>query len=276
MSITIAPITSIEECREIEWLQAEIWESTQLEVAPDHLVWTIAKEGGVVLLARNEKGEPIGFAYGIVALTADKHLKLASHQAGVLAAYHDQNIGHQLKLAQREIALQSGFDLITWTFDPLQGRNARFNLRKLGAVATSYLRDLYGRMRDELNQGLPSDRFKVEWWLSTEHVLKRITGSSPERWLPAPICPVINPARLVNGLLTPPDSYNLSETNLCLVEIPDDIQYLKEAVPELALQWRLHTRQVFEALFEQSYTAIDLLRREGRNYYLFQKDWKKH
>ena len=276
MSISIKPVKTVEECRILEQLQLEIWGSSKLEVVPDHLLLTIAKEGGVVLLARTEDGTPIGFAYGFVGLTDDHRPKLASHQAGVLPAYQDQGLGYRLKLTQREATLTLGLDLITWTFDPLQGRNARFNLRKLGAVATSYLRDLYGRMRDELNQGLPSDRFKVEWWLSTEHVLKRITGSSPERWLPAPICPVINPARLVNGLLTPPDSYNLSETNLCLVEIPDDIQYLKEAVPELALQWRLHTRQVFEALFEQSYTAIDLLRREGRNYYLFQKDWKKH
>jgi len=278
MPISIQPVQTVEECRLIEQLQLEIWNSSVQEVVPDHLLWTIAKEGGVVLLARTEAGQPIGFAYGFIGLTEDKRPKLASHQAGVLPHYQDQGLGYQLKLAQRDLVLARGLDLITWTFDPLQGRNARFNLRKLGAVGHTYLRDLYGSMRDELNRGLPTDRFKLEWWLTSEHVVSRINNASPEQWPPASTCPVINTTRLERGLPVPQASFDLPPTDCCLVEIPDDIQYLKDVDPDLALQWRLHTRELFETLFDQGYTAIDLLRRdslhpEGRNFYLLQKDW---
>ena len=79
MSISIKPVKTVEECRILEQLQLEIWGSSKLEVVPDHLLLTIAKEGGVVLLARTEDGTPIGFAYGFVGLTDDHRPKLASH-----------------------------------------------------------------------------------------------------------------------------------------------------------------------------------------------------
>lgn len=276
MAISIQPVTTVEECRLIEQLQIDIWGSSELEVAPDHLVLTIAKEGGVVLLVRDEANEPIGFAYGFIGLTEDRsRFKLASHQTGVLPAYQDRGLGYQLKLAQREATLALDLDLITWTFDPLQGRNARFNMNKLGTVCHTYLRDLYGNMRDELNQGLPSDRFKVDWWLAADHVVQRLTNPRrAEVWPPDSVCPIINQASfLENGLPVPRDIFDLPGTDSCLVEIPTDIQQLKTEALELAIKWRLHTRQVFELLFDRGYTAIDLLRREGRNYYLLQKDW---
>ncbi|MDX1524061.1 MAG: hypothetical protein R3264_20700, partial [Anaerolineae bacterium] len=96
--ISIHPITTIEECRIIERLQAEIWQTGDLEVAPDHLLWTIAKEEGIVLLAETEAGEPVGFAYGFLSRTKTGHLKLASHQAGVLPAYQAGGFGYQIKL----------------------------------------------------------------------------------------------------------------------------------------------------------------------------------
>ena len=247
-----------------------------MEVAPDHLVLTMAKEGGVVLLARDERDEPIGFAYGFIGLTEDRRFKLASHQVGVLPTYQDRGLGYQLKLAQRQATLALDLDLITWTFDPLQGRNARFNMRKLGAVCKTYLRDLYGGMRDQLNQGLTSDRLKVEWWLATDHVAQRLTHPArAEVWPPDPVCPLLNQATLLeNGVFVPPDTFDVPDTDFCLVEIPADIQQLKTETLDLAIKWRLHTRQVFETLFDRGYTAIDLLRRQGRNYYLLQKDWQ--
>ena len=87
---------------------------------------------------------------------------------GVLAAYRDRGVGRQLKLHQREEALGRGIRLIEWTFDPLEARNAYINLNRLGCIARRYDRDHYGAMEDELNRGLPSDRFEAEWWLRRE------------------------------------------------------------------------------------------------------------
>lgn len=269
MAIVIRTPASIEEYKALEWLQAEIW--GPVEIAPVHLLLTMAKEGGVVLLALDE-GAPVGFTYGFLAVTAEGRLKLASHQAGVLRAYQDRGLGYQIKLAQREAALAKGLDLITWTFDPMQGRNAAFNLHKLGAVCSTYFPNLYGDMEDELNQGLPSDRFRVDWWIASEYVNRRLAGRGLEMSLPD--YPVLNAATLgAQGLLVPPERFDLPKEAGCLVEIPVDLAQLKLAEPAAALEWRLQTRAIFETAFKAGYTVIDLLKWEGRNYYILQQDW---
>lgn len=271
MTVVIRPPETIKDYRAIEWLQAEIWGSIE-DATPAHILLTIAKEGGVVLLAVDDD-RPVGFAFGFPALTADGGVKLASHQAGVLPAYQNSGLGYSLKLAQRETAQAKGFELITWTFDPLQGRNARLNLRKLGAVCNTYLPNLYGDMADELNQGLPSDRFRVDWWLASGHVITRLAGAITEPdsvWAE----PVLNPATASDDLPVPAKLITPPTTEVCLVEIPADINVLKARAPDLALEWRMQTRQIFTVAFELGYTATDLLRREGRNYYLLEKNWR--
>jgi predicted GNAT superfamily acetyltransferase len=243
-----------------------------MDIVPVPLLVTMAKEGGVVLIAL-DGGKPVGFAFGFPALVAGQ-FKLASHQAGVLQAYQDRGLGYQIKLAQREVALAKGFELVTWTFDPLQGRNGSFNLRKLGAVCQTYLENLYGDMDDELNRGLPSDRFRVDWWLASVHVSQRLEGRASQPDLAHLDYPILNAAIQTEGdLALPPETITLPVTPSCLVEIPVDLARLKRAAPEAALQWRLQTRQIFETAFNSGYTAIDLLRQKGRNYYLLQKDW---
>ena len=176
MPIEIRSAQTIEDCCFIEELQRQIW-GDEDGVVPFHLLLTIAKEGGVVLLALAQN-QPVGFAFGFPALTKKGQLKIASHQAGVLPSWQDQGLGYKIKLAQRNAALELGIKLMTWTFDPLQSRNARFNLRKLGAVGNVYTPNLYGEMTDALNQGLPSDRFTVAWWLESPHVLRRLAGQA--------------------------------------------------------------------------------------------------
>jgi len=274
MPISIHPVHSIEECRLIEQLQLDIWGSSDLEVAPDHLVLTLAKEGGVVLLVCDGQ-KPVGFGFAFIGQDEYQRLKLASHQVGVLPAYQNQGIGYKIKLAQREAALARGLDRITWTYDPLQGRNARFNMHKLGAVCNTYIRELYGRMRNPLNEGLPSDRFRVDWWIATDHVAARLRREINEPALSPSTAPVLNPATILdNGLPAPLDSFASPEAAFCRVEIPADIQRLKTEAPDLAWQWHRQTRAIFETVFEAGYTATDLLRHEGRNYYLLQKDWQ--
>ena len=86
----------------------------------------------------------------------------------------NRGIGLQLKTAQREAVLAQGIELITWTYDPLESRNAYLNIQKLGAICKLYRRNEYGDMLDELNQGMPSDRFEVEWWINSRRVSQRV------------------------------------------------------------------------------------------------------
>ncbi len=273
MPVSIQPVTTIEACREIERLQAQVWQCDDLKVVPDHTVLTLAKEGSIVLLALDDD-HPIGFAFGFLGLTGDgQHLKYASHMVGVLPGYQNQGIGYRLKLVQREAAQACGIRLMTWTFDPLQTRNARFNLRKLGAVCHTYHRALYGTMQDGLNRGLPSDRFRADWWLDSRRVIDRLAGSQGEDQ-PVDDTLVLNPADLSRtGLLAPPGIFSRPTDSFCRVEVPADIDRLKAEDPELALAWRLHAREIFEQAFATGYTAVDLVRRQKRCYYLLQNDW---
>ena len=268
MAVSIRPALTIEDCRVIERLQAEIWGFKELQIVPDHLLLTLAKEGNAVLLAEDEACRPVGFAFGFLGYGENRRLKLASHQVGVLPAYQNQGIGYTLKLAQRQAALALGLDLITWTFDPLQVRNAYLNLNKLGAVCNTYLPNLYSDMADRLNQGLPTDRFRVDWWIASGHVGQRLAGQAP----PVAGGPVVNGViDLPAGERAPAASFEMPDSSCCRVEIPGDLSYLKLGAPELARQWRLHTRQVFQALFAAGYVAVAVQRQPDHSYYLLQK-----
>jgi predicted GNAT superfamily acetyltransferase len=173
MKIEIRPIVTASDYLALEELQREIWGAQELEIIPYHLLLTVQKNGGILLGAFTivEGIEHlVGFVFGFAGITSNGRVKHCSHVAGVTPKYQDQNIGHRLKLAQRQHALAQGIDLITWTFDPLESRNARFNFHKLGAICNRYFRHLYGEMRDDLNAGLPSDRFEVVLEIRTKRV----------------------------------------------------------------------------------------------------------
>ena len=151
----------------VEEVQRLAWGLAEVEVVPTHLLITAQKNGGLVLGAFEPQADGgqrmVGFVFGFAGLTGTGRLKHCSHMAGVVPERQGRNIGYRLKLAQREQVLALGIDLVTWTFDPLESRNARLNFHKLGVVCNTYLRHLYGAMRDELNAGLVSDRFQVDW-----------------------------------------------------------------------------------------------------------------
>jgi predicted GNAT superfamily acetyltransferase len=275
MTITIHTVTTIEECRIIEQLEIEIWGTIELDVTPASLLAILSKEGGIVLLALDGT-EAVGFSYSLPGLTKDNRLKLVSHQTGVRSAYQNSGVGYQLKLAQREAALVRQFDLVTWTFDPLQGRNAYLNLYKLGGVCRTYLRHLYGDMPDALNRGLPSDRFRVDWWIASPHVTRRLAGQSPSPMPANSPYPLINPAPVLShGFLAAPSTFDPPASSCCWLQVPPDFPLLKASAPELALQWRLHTRALFETYFNAGYTAVDFCRGDDRKFYLLQKDWQQ-
>ena len=88
----------------------------------------------------------------------------------MLPEWQSRGVGYALKVAQREAVLQQGLRLITWTYDPLESKNARLNIAKLGAVCNTYIRNYYGELRDDINLGLATDRFQVDWWIASSHV----------------------------------------------------------------------------------------------------------
>jgi predicted GNAT superfamily acetyltransferase len=158
----IREIRGIDELRAVEALQKEVWDCNDLEVLPAvHMI--AAREVGAILLGAFEGGEMVGFVYGFPGFEGE-HRVIHSDMLAVRARDRDRGLGRALKLAQRDAALARGVDRITWTFDPLQTRNAVLNFEKLGVVADRYLPDFYGDTSSPLHAG-GTDRLWVTWHL---------------------------------------------------------------------------------------------------------------
>ncbi len=157
---------TIDEFREAVRLQQEIWNFADIELLPVRLFVVAAKIGGHVFGAY-DGDDMVGFCLAIPGLKPGPKTYLHSHMLGVKEAYRDKRIGRMLKLAQRDDALARNIDLIEWTFDPLELRNAFFNIERLGAVVRRFVPNQYGITSSALHGGLPTDRCVAEWWIRT-------------------------------------------------------------------------------------------------------------
>lgn len=159
-------------------LQRKIWGEADLEVEPVTAFVVAAHTGGQVLGAFDD-GRMIGYTLAVVGLRGGVPY-LHSHMTGVLGEYRDRGVGRMLKLFQRDEALSRGIRLVQWTFDPLELRNAHFNLNRLGAICREYLPNLYGVTTSPLHRGLATDRLLVEWRLDSARAVAAIQNLAKE------------------------------------------------------------------------------------------------
>jgi len=237
MSYFIRHFRDIADHEQCEAIQAAVWGAPF--VVPVNMTITLQRHGGVAIGAFEPSPEGdrmIGFVIGFLSPThhpgANRGLSHHSHIAAVLPDRQGRGIGEALKRAQAEAVRAQGLNLITWTYDPLEAKNARLNIGKLGCICRTYIRNAYGDMRDALNAGLPSDRFEVEWWLDRA-------------------C-VAGECRMANGHLA-----IRSDQPTMQIAIPSNFQALKRADSQAALRWRLETRARFEEAFAQGYVVAD-------------------
>lgn len=178
LEIAVRPCTGLAEFATCIEIERAVWGSADVDIVPLPLFVVAAETGGQVLGAF--AGERmVGFTLAIVGVRNRKPF-LHSHMTAVLQQYRNQGAGRGLKLLQREEALANGIDLVEWTFDPLEIKNAYLNIEKLGAIARRYHVNQYGITSSPLQGGLPSDRLVAEWWLKSkrvEHLLR--TGAHP-------------------------------------------------------------------------------------------------
>jgi len=292
MNWSLRILDDFEELTLVEDLQRKIWHGSDADIVPAHMLHAAIQNGGLLIGAFNATGqeenpqdkaaEMIGFVFGFPGyyLTPDgPRLKHCSHMLGVTPEFRNQGIGFALKRSQWQMVRRQGIDLITWTYDPLLSPNAHLNIARLGAVCSTYHRNYYGMMRDELNAGLPSDRFQVDWWLNTRRVNHRLSrlprpGLRLSQLMAAQV-PVMNPATFDSEQNLHPSGREIPlETErppLVMVEIPSDFHAIKRTQPTLAFEWRLHTRTVFERLFEAGYLVTDFIYETSapaRSYYV--------
>lgn len=257
--ILIRDLTRIDEYRQVVALEHEIWGYTDsLDVVTVPVFIITLKRGGI-LLGAFDGDRMVGFAYSIVGVKDGRPTQW-SHMTGVVPEYRG-GLGFELKLAQRQRALARGFDLIEWTFDPLQALNAHFNFAKLGAVVEEYAENVYGESTSALHKGTPTDRFVAEWWIADARVVDRIE----RRVAPASF----DDAPAVNRTVAAGEWRAIAGVDLGIdapsaaVEIPMGFTEMQQRAPDLALEWRLETRAIFEAYFARGYRATEFaLRRE--------------
>lgn len=266
MPFRIEVAQDIAACARTVPIQAEVW-SGDVAVPPQLLLAMVHGGGFVANGYVGGDPDPAGFVFGFAAIH-DGHLEHHSHMLALRPPHRRTGLALALKAAQREHCLGQGVRRMTWTMDPLEARNARFNFSTLGAVARDYRRDFYGPMPDKLNAGLPSDRLTVEWPIASAAVARRLrdrTASPALEQLEAESVRYLLRARRdrTSDLVPPAGEQRL------LLEIPRDIQAIKREDPALALAWRHTVRAAFEAAFAAGYAAIGFLRAaDGRGAYL--------
>ena len=266
VSFRIEVAKDIAACAATVPIQEEVWSGDV--VVPPQLMLAVAHNGGFVALGYADGDQAAaGFVFGFVGIY-DYHFRHHSHMLAVREPYRGTSLAVDLKEAQRDHCLDQGIEVIGWTMDPLEARNATFNFAKLGAYTREYHRDFYGAMPDKLNAGLPSDRIYLEWPIGHDRTYKRLKGEDRPPSLESAegegIRYVLRAEDDRPGAVEPARD----ESHL-LVGIPPRFQEIKARDAKLALEWRLAARDAFEAAFKKGYAAVEFLRAsDGRGAYL--------
>jgi predicted GNAT superfamily acetyltransferase len=235
--IFVRKCTALAEFHHCVALQRAVWGEADLEVEPATMFVVASQTGGQILGAFD--GEMlVGYTLAVVGIRDGKSY-LHSHMTGVSEAYRDRGVGRALKLFQREEALRRGIRLIEWTFDPLEARNAYFNLNRLGAICRQYLPNLYGVTTSPLHRGLATDRLVAEWHLDSARVIGAIGDLASE---PPPAAAVI--------------------------ELPADLEYGKREDSRAVVEAQAKVREGFLKWFAKGYAAVGMRTGSAGNAYL--------
>jgi predicted GNAT superfamily acetyltransferase len=174
--IRIEALTELAQFAACVELQDAVWGYDRYG-AMSEKVFLLATQIGGQVFGAYEGNVLAGYAMSLPGLR-NGHAYLHSHHLAVLPAWRNRGVGRRLKLAQREEALRRGIELIEWTFDPTEVKNAHLNIAKLGAVVRRYRRNFYGASSSPLHGGLPTDRIFAEWWLKSDRVTRVLAGET--------------------------------------------------------------------------------------------------
>lgn len=236
--IELRHLTTLPELTEAVRLQKEIWGFQDIELLPVRLFVVALKVGGQVIGAF-DGDRMIAFLLAIPGLKPGPVTYLHSHMMGVQAPYRNLGVGRMLKLEQRVQAIARGIQLIEWTFDPLELKNAFFNIERLGAVIRRYVPNQYGMTSSHLHGGLPTDRCVAEWYISSPRVNSIVAGET-----------------------APPREITTR------IEIPVSIPVLRKEQPARAREIQARAGDQFQEAFERGLAVVGFERGEETSAYL--------
>jgi predicted GNAT superfamily acetyltransferase len=248
-AIVIRDLKSLAELQAVEQLQKEVWGVDDREILPA-LAMIPMKHVGGVLLGAFDGAKLVGFSFAFPGFE-NGQLILHSDMLAVKPDYRSLGLGLQLKLAQRQQALDQGISTITWTFDPLQSLNANLNFGKLGVVSDRYFVDYYGETTSFLHS-TGTDRLWVTWKLDDDRVSSRIAGGNPSEAFSEPY-----PAVLTIGAQEEPISSNKLDSAQLFLDIPINFNALVKENRELAVDWRAASRQAFTSALDEGFIVQD-------------------
>lgn len=237
---TIRALHTEQEFQDAVQLQKDIWGFNDIELLPVRLFIVATKVGGQALGAFDGK-RMVGFCLAIPGLKPGGGSYLHSHMLGVTPEYRDSGVGRQLKLKQREDALARGIELVEWTFDPLEIKNAHLNIERLGAIVRRYVRNQYGTTTSHLHGGLPTDRCVAEWWITSPRVKAVIEGG-----------PLVARPEIVER-----------------ISLPAEIAALRRSDPKRARKIQQEISSHFEEYFARGLAVVGVERSAGGGAYLF-------
>jgi predicted GNAT superfamily acetyltransferase len=222
-------------------LQQEIWGFDEIELLPVRLFVVATKIGGQAFGAYSGE-RMVGFCLAIPGLKPGGKYYLHSHMLGVRPEFRNAGVGRMLKLKQRDDAIARDIALMEWTFDPLELKNAYFNMQRLGAIVRRYVHNQYGTTSSRLHGGLPTDRCIAEWWLKSPRAATIVDNRPFEN---API-----EAR---------------------VSVPADIAKIRESDPKRAREIQSRIGQQFGEAFDRGLAVIGMERSDEAGTYQFGK-----
>ena len=259
--VTIRPAATVADYQACQDAQREAWGITDDSyVVPLATMVGAQHHGGLVLGAFTPDGVAVGVSFAFLGKVQGRPC-LYSQLTGVIPEHQGRGLGFRLKLAQRDFARREGIPRLAWSFDPLQSRNAHFNIHQLGATASKYVEDMYGRRTDPLNAGAPTDRLIVEW--ATEGELPTPGPLTLEGWADLPR--LIETFERPDGAVEPVKAEPLAVggSSPALLEIPSAISTIRLDDPDRANAWVLPVRQAFRHAFEAGRVVDGFFRDES-------------
>jgi predicted GNAT superfamily acetyltransferase len=243
--VNIRECVTVDDFNQCIELERAVWKDDDIDIMPIRLYMISKACNAPTIGAFDQSGKLVGFVHTMLALMG-KNVVYHSHMAAVVEELRHKDIGYRLKLAQRDRALEAGIPLIIWTFDPLQSRNAHFNINKLGVIIRRYEVNYYGEgVSTVFDSGVPSDRIFAEWWVSSPRVESVLAGNRP----------------------------TIEEESSAVV-IPEDINEVRARSLEEHIDWRLRVREGFLRELMNGLVVCGFARdsESAKSMYLFGKD----
>ena len=263
--IRIKNIKTIENIKTIIKLHKSIWGLDDFEITPPHIYKATLQTGGHILIAYKNK-EPAGFIYGFPGFDSEGSRYFYIHNLGVEKKFRSLGIGLKLNFQLRKILLKESYNTVKWTFDPLESTNANLYIGKMGGIVEDYIKDYYGKMTDELNKNISSDRMIIKWKIKSSRVVEKLNSRDSFYTIND-----IEKSKCLNFISKdkkPKNNNSNSISDFYFLEIPANYHEIKIDSFDITREWRLYVRNILQSFLKKGFVIVDTVYYNKRFFYV--------